>query len=99
MNSTDEYVMDSFCTFDKMKVLIYDLLCTEVWKEKLYPLLKGQLAQINSVRSYMTVSSTQLEITDPISTFLESSSNLAITLTLIAFRFIMKFQRATFWKF
>lgn len=64
MNSTDEYVMDSFCTFDKMKVLIYDLLCTEVWKEKLYPLLKGQLAQINSVRSYMTVSLKHSDITD-----------------------------------
>ena len=58
MNSTDEYVMDSMVTFDKvsdyqenlsltlffflnqMKVLIYDLLCTEVWKAKVYPLLK-----------------------------------------------------------
>ena len=39
-----------------MKVLIYDLLCTEVWKAKLYPLLKSQLSEINSVRSYMTVS-------------------------------------------
>ena len=59
MNSTDEYVMDSMVTFDKvsdnqrkhsltlfffliqMKVLIYDLLCTEVWKAKVYPLLKN----------------------------------------------------------
>ena len=39
-----------------MKVLIYDLLLSEVWKLKLYPLLKPQLMQINSVRSYMTVS-------------------------------------------
>ena len=56
MNSTDEYVMDSLVTFDKMKALIYDLLCTEVWKAKLFPLLKNQLCEINSVRSYMTVS-------------------------------------------
>ena len=56
MNSTDEYVMDSVATLDKMKVLIYDLLCTEVWKAKVCPLLKSQLAQINSVRSYITVS-------------------------------------------
>jgi len=55
MNSSDEYVMDSFVTFDKMKVVIYDLLCTEVWKEKLHPLLMKQMTQINSVRSYMTV--------------------------------------------
>lgn len=39
-----------------MKVVIYDLLCTEVWKEKLHPLLMKQMTQINSVRSYMTVS-------------------------------------------
>ena len=56
MNSTDEYVMDSVSTLDKMKVLIYDLLCTEVWKSKVCPILKSQLAQINSVRSYITVS-------------------------------------------
>ena len=56
INSTDEYVMDSISTLDKMKVLIYDLLCTEVWKSKVCPILKNQLAQINSVRSYITVS-------------------------------------------
>lgn len=39
MNSTDEYVMEAFVTFDKMKVLIYDLLLSEVWKQKLHPLL------------------------------------------------------------
>ena len=44
------------CSLSQMKVLIYDLLCTEVWKQKLYPLLKQQLSQIVSVRSYMTVS-------------------------------------------
>lgn len=55
MNSTDEYVMEAIVTYDKMKVLIYDLLCTEVWKQKLLPFLKSQLTQINSVRSYMTV--------------------------------------------
>jgi len=39
-----------------MKVVIYELLMTEVWKGKLYPLLKQHLGTINSVRSYMTVS-------------------------------------------
>ena len=56
INSTDEYVMDSFVTFDKVKTVIYDLLMTEVFKEKLYPLLKKEMAQINSIRSYMIVS-------------------------------------------
>jgi hypothetical protein len=55
MNSSDEYVMESFVTFDKMKTLIYDLLMTEVWKEELYPLLKKELNEVNSIRSYMAM--------------------------------------------
>ena len=60
MNSSDEYVMESFVTFDKMKTLIYDLLMTEVWKEELYPLLKKELNEVNSIRSYMAVSNSTL---------------------------------------
>ena len=60
MNSSDEYVMESFVTFDKMKTLIYDLLMTEVWKEELYPLLKKELNEVNSIRSYMAVSKSTL---------------------------------------
>ena len=56
MNSTDEYVMEAFVTFDKMKVLIYDLLLSEVWKQKLHSLLIEPLKTCNTVRSYMTVS-------------------------------------------
>ena len=56
MASSDEYVMESFVTFDKMKTLIYDLLMTEAWKENLYPLLKSEFKEINSIRSYMAVS-------------------------------------------
>jgi len=53
MNSSDEYVMDSFVTFDKIKPVIYDLLMMEVFKEKLYPLVKKEMCQINSIRAYM----------------------------------------------
>ena len=62
MNSSDEYVMESFVTFDKMKTLIYDLLMTEVWKEELYPLLKKELNEVNSIRSYMAVSKSTLSL-------------------------------------
>ena len=48
--------MDSFVTFDKMKLTIYDLLMTEVWKEKVFPWLKEEFTKINSIRSYMAVS-------------------------------------------
>ena len=37
--STDEFVMDYFVTFDKIGLLIYDLLVCEAWKQKLYPLV------------------------------------------------------------
>lgn len=40
-----------------MHSLIYDLLMTEAWKAKLYPLLKKVLAEGSSIRSYMAVSS------------------------------------------
>ena len=38
-----------------MKTLIYDLLVTEAWKDKVYPLIKDKVAK-SSVRSYMAVS-------------------------------------------
>ena len=56
MASSDEYVMESFVTFDKMKTLVYDLLMTEAWKENVFPLLKKEFSQINSIRAYMAVS-------------------------------------------
>lgn len=55
MTSSDEYVMDSFVTFDMMKTLIYDLLLTEAWKEKVYPLIKQQVAKTSSIRAYMAI--------------------------------------------
>jgi hypothetical protein len=39
-----------------MKFLIYDLLLTEAWKDKVYPVLKPSLAKVSSIRSYMAVS-------------------------------------------
>lgn len=36
--------MESFVTFDKIPLVVYDLLMTEVWKEKAYPFLKKDFA-------------------------------------------------------
>ena len=55
MLRSDEYVMESFCTFDKIKILIYDLLMTEVWKENILPLMKSKLCVASSFRSYTSV--------------------------------------------
>ena len=56
MNQTDEYVMDTLVTQDKLKTLVYDLLVTEAWKEKVLPHIDEKIAEISSVRSYMVVS-------------------------------------------
>jgi len=55
MTSSDEFVMNHFVMEDKMKFLIYDLLLTEAWKDKVYPVLKPSLAKVSSIRSYMAV--------------------------------------------
>jgi hypothetical protein len=52
---SDEYIMESLITFDKIKILIYQLLVSEVWKSKVYPLVKHQMLEISSFRSYMAV--------------------------------------------
>ena len=64
--STDEFVMDTFVTQDKVGIfqnnylkvntLVYDLLLSETWKQKIFPLLSKDLAKISSIRSYITVS-------------------------------------------
>ena len=60
MNQTDEFVNDTLITFDKIKTIVYDLLVTEVWKDKVLPLLKDKMTEGNSIRAYMAVSKIQL---------------------------------------
>lgn len=52
---SDEFIMESLITFDKIKIMIYQLLVSEVWKSKVYPLVKERMLQISSFRSYMAV--------------------------------------------
>ena len=66
LTSTDEFVMDSFVTYEKVLsyiinccqvgLLIYDLLVAETWKQKVLPLMMKDLGKISSIRSYLTVS-------------------------------------------
>ncbi len=39
-----------------MKTLVYDLLLTEAWKEKVFPIIRNQIATVSSIRAYMAVS-------------------------------------------
>mmetsp|Transcript_17047 Transcript_17047/g.16268 ORF Transcript_17047/g.16268 Transcript_17047/m.16268 type:complete len:100 (+) Transcript_17047:202-501(+) len=47
--------MEYFVTFDKLGYLIHELLTCEVWKGKVFPLVKPQLAKISSIRSYIAL--------------------------------------------
>lgn len=52
MTNSDEYVVEAIVTFNKLEVLIHDLLIIEIWKENVYPLLLNRLAGRNSMRTY-----------------------------------------------
>jgi hypothetical protein len=51
----DEFVVDQFNTLEKVPILIYDLMLIEVWKEKIWPLVKAHVAKFSSLRSYIPV--------------------------------------------
>ena len=53
MNGSDEYVTENFVTLDKINALVYDLLVSETWKSKVFPLVKKEIAKANSIKSYM----------------------------------------------
>ena len=39
-----------------MPLIIYDLLLTEIWKEKVYDNIRDQIPTSNSIKQYMAVS-------------------------------------------
>ena len=50
--NNEEYVLEAVLTFDKMDVLIHDLLIIEAWKENIYPLILDRVAGKNNMRIY-----------------------------------------------
>eukprot|EP00397_Hematodinium_sp_SG-2012_P048327 GEMP01055321.1.p1 GENE.GEMP01055321.1~~GEMP01055321.1.p1 ORF type:complete len:497 (+),score=90.20 GEMP01055321.1:41-1492(+) len=52
-DGTDEFVVDYLQTHDKIKVLIYDLLLCEIWREHMYPRLLSHIAPMSSLRNYI----------------------------------------------
>jgi hypothetical protein len=51
----DEFVVDQFNMLEKVQFLIYDLIITEGWKERIWPLVKAKLCKFSSLRSYIPV--------------------------------------------
>mmetsp|Transcript_2649 Transcript_2649/g.4434 ORF Transcript_2649/g.4434 Transcript_2649/m.4434 type:complete len:90 (+) Transcript_2649:189-458(+) len=45
--------MDAFVTHDKINTLVMDLLTAEAWKQKVFPLIKSEVAKLSTVKSYM----------------------------------------------
>lgn len=52
MTNSDEYVLEAILTFNKLDVLIHDLLLIEAWKEYVYPHLLDKVAGRNTMRIY-----------------------------------------------
>lgn len=53
----DEFVKDFLVSYDKVTLLVHELLLMEVWKERLLPHLKSHLAaHVDSVTTYLLVS-------------------------------------------
>ncbi len=52
MTNSDEYVIEAIITFNKLELLIHDLLVIEIWKEHVYPHLVDRLAGRNTMRTY-----------------------------------------------
>lgn len=52
MTNSDEFVLESFLTFNKLDTLLHDLLLIEIRKESVYPLLLDSLTGRNNMRLY-----------------------------------------------
>ncbi len=51
-SNSDEYVLEAFLTFNKLDVLIHDLILIDIWKESIYPLIVNDIVGKNSMRVY-----------------------------------------------
>ena len=47
----DEFVVELFVTLDKVQTLIQNLIAMEVWKDKVYPRVRGDLLGITKSTS------------------------------------------------
>lgn len=52
MKNSDEYILETFITFNKLDILLYNLYIIEIWKEQIYPYLLHDLVGRNNMRLY-----------------------------------------------
>jgi hypothetical protein len=48
----DEFVYEALCDLDKIPIVIHELIAAEVWKTKLWPLIKDSISDHSSIRAY-----------------------------------------------
>eukprot|EP00928_Gymnodinium_smaydae_P002100 TRINITY_DN10738_c0_g1_i1.p1 TRINITY_DN10738_c0_g1~~TRINITY_DN10738_c0_g1_i1.p1 ORF type:complete len:640 (+),score=174.28 TRINITY_DN10738_c0_g1_i1:126-2045(+) len=51
----DEFVVDQINTLEKGPQLVYDLILIELWKDKIWPLVKSGISKFSSLRTYIPV--------------------------------------------
>jgi len=53
VQQSEEFISELLITYDKIETLIYNLLVSETWRNKIYPLIKSKISQSNSLKIYM----------------------------------------------
>jgi len=48
----DEFVFEALCDLDKIPIIIHELIAAEVWKGKVWPLIKDKISDHSSIRAY-----------------------------------------------
>jgi hypothetical protein len=51
-SNSDEFILELLLTYNKIPIIIYNLLIIEIWKEYIYPILFNNLSNNNLIRVY-----------------------------------------------
>ena len=51
----DEFILEECIAEDKFKILIYDLIMTGIWKEKVLSQIKNKADKMNSLKLYLAI--------------------------------------------
>lgn len=52
LSNSDEFVLEAISTYQKIGILLYNLIVIETWKENIFPLLMNEIAGRNNIRAY-----------------------------------------------
>lgn len=55
MTNSDPFVLEALLTFDKLSVVVRELITVEAWKEHVFPRCRDRIAELGSLRAYFIV--------------------------------------------